>query len=91
MLLASNWTCDRASTLFSIPANDKTSKEVKSGERNLSFSKSLDHGNNGISSGADRTSSPKALVLSTTQLCQDVAVESTVREGLEGGKLTVDD
>ncbi len=39
----------------------RTSREVKSGERNLSFSKSFDQGSSGMSVGADSTSVPNAL------------------------------
>jgi len=46
------------------PANDNTSKLVKSGLKNLSFSKSLDHGSFGIIDSAASTSAPNALVRS---------------------------
>jgi hypothetical protein len=41
-----------------------TSKLVKSGDRNLSFSKSLDHGSNGIIFGAPSTKPENAFVRS---------------------------
>ena len=46
------------------PAKDKTSKLVKSGLRNLSFSNSVDQGSFGIIASAASTSDPKALVRS---------------------------
>src|SRR3569833_2495896 len=46
------------------PQKVRTSREVKSGERNLSFSKSLLKGNKGINVGAASTRSPKARDLS---------------------------
>ncbi len=50
-----------------IPQKVRTSSDVKSGDRNSSFSNSLDQGNKGIRDGASRTSSPNARVRSTTQ------------------------
>lgn len=44
------------------PANDKTSRLVKSGLKKVSFSKSLDHGSLGIIDSALSTNAPKALV-----------------------------
>lgn len=46
------------------PANDRTSKLVKSGLKNLSFSNSLDHGSFGIMDSAASTRAPKARVRS---------------------------
>jgi hypothetical protein len=60
------------------PAKVRTSREVKSGDRNLSFSKSSPHGSSGISEGAAETSSPKALVLSTID-----KVRYRIRDGNE--------
>lgn len=60
-----------------IPAKDKTSSEVKSGERNLSFSNSLSQGRSGIKSGADRTNSPNARVLSTKQRVNQWFIKAT--------------
>jgi hypothetical protein len=44
--------------------NDKISRLVKSGLKNLSFSKSLDHGNLGIMASAASTREPNAFVRS---------------------------
>jgi hypothetical protein len=46
------------------PANDRTSRLVKSGLKNLSFSKSFDHGSLGIIDSALSTNLPKARVRS---------------------------
>jgi hypothetical protein len=46
------------------PAKEITSKLVKSGLRNLSFSNALDQGSLGIIDSAASTSDPKALVRS---------------------------
>ena len=43
---------------------DRTSKLVKSGLKNLSFSKSFDHGNFGIIDSAASTKAPNAFVRS---------------------------
>jgi len=48
-----------------VPQKVSTSRDVKSGDRNLSFSNSFDHGNKGIREGAFFTRSPKDFVRST--------------------------
>lgn len=50
------------------PAKVSTSRDVKSGERNWSFSKSAPHGSRGMKEGDFSTSSPKARVRSTDTL-----------------------
>jgi hypothetical protein len=46
------------------PAKERTSRLVKSGLRNLSFSKSVDHGSLGIMDSAASTKAPNARVRS---------------------------
>ena len=58
------------------PANERTSREVKSGDRNLSFSNSALHGSMGMNIGDFSTSSPNARVRSTGFLFQ------VVRQGI---------
>jgi hypothetical protein len=69
-----------------IPAKVSTSRDVKSGARKLSFSKSLAQGSRGIRSGDAFTRPEKALVRSTDR-CVRLRIST---DGL-GEKLTVDD
>lgn len=59
------------------PAKEITSRLVKSGLRNLSFSKSEDQGSFGIIASAASTKAPKALVLSRFTVAAKPLIVST--------------
>lgn len=65
------------------PANDNTSKLVKSGLKNLSFSKSLDHGSFGIMLSAASTRLPNALVRSRLTVAAKPTSELVNQEEVE--------
>ena len=76
------------------PAKDRTSRLVKSGLKNLSFSKSFDQGSLGITDSAPSTNLPNARVRSrltvaaNPSFCQPIRSNPTERFGFSSFKPT---